>query len=139
MSVVFINPCLECGACCATFRVSFYWAESEPALGGSVPPELTVKINDQRVAMKGTTVPEPRCVALVGEIGCHTHCSIYTNRSSTCREFKSALEDDEPDSACNRARAKWGLPPLTPSHPGRAPDDTPAPGTDNEPPLRRAG
>jgi len=139
VSVVFINPCLECGACCASFRVSFYWGESEPELGGCVPPELTVKLNDQRVAMKGTTGPDPRCVALVGEIGCHTQCSIYADRSSTCREFKSALEDDDPDSACNRARAKWGLPPLRPSHPGRAPDHGPAPETDGEPPLRRAG
>ncbi len=22
------NPCINCGACCAYFRVSFYWAES---------------------------------------------------------------------------------------------------------------
>ncbi|HDH0840599.1 TPA: YkgJ family cysteine cluster protein, partial [Klebsiella pneumoniae] len=22
-----INPCMTCGACCAYFRVSFYWAE----------------------------------------------------------------------------------------------------------------
>ncbi|EFG2122847.1 YkgJ family cysteine cluster protein, partial [Escherichia coli] len=21
------NPCMTCGACCAFFRVSFYWAE----------------------------------------------------------------------------------------------------------------
>ncbi|OZZ73507.1 zinc/iron-chelating domain-containing protein, partial [Klebsiella pneumoniae] len=23
-----INPCMTCGACCAYFRVSFYWAEA---------------------------------------------------------------------------------------------------------------
>ncbi|HDN1328034.1 YkgJ family cysteine cluster protein, partial [Escherichia coli] len=22
-----LNPCMTCGACCAFFRVSFYWAE----------------------------------------------------------------------------------------------------------------
>ncbi|EAX0008081.1 YkgJ family cysteine cluster protein, partial [Salmonella enterica] len=22
-----LNPCMTCGACCAYFRVSFYWAE----------------------------------------------------------------------------------------------------------------
>ncbi|EGR9493162.1 YkgJ family cysteine cluster protein, partial [Escherichia coli] len=22
------NPCMTCGACCAFFRVSFYWAEA---------------------------------------------------------------------------------------------------------------
>lgn len=30
------NPCVSCGACCAYFRVSFYWAESESG-GGTVP------------------------------------------------------------------------------------------------------
>lgn len=145
VSVVFLNPCLECGACCSHFRVSFYWGESEPALGGRVPPELTVKLTDQRVAMKGTTGPNPRCVALVGEIGCQTHCSIYADRSSTCREFQMALEDDEPDTACDRARARWGLPPLKPSHPQHPSDDGPdigpiiGPDEGGEPPLRRAG
>ena len=23
-----LNPCMTCGACCAFFRVSFYWAEA---------------------------------------------------------------------------------------------------------------
>ncbi|MBB8903342.1 YkgJ family cysteine cluster protein, partial [Escherichia coli] len=23
-----LNPCITCGACCAFFRVSFYWAEA---------------------------------------------------------------------------------------------------------------
>ncbi|EEX7666747.1 YkgJ family cysteine cluster protein, partial [Escherichia coli] len=23
------NPCMTCGACCAFFRVSFYWAEAD--------------------------------------------------------------------------------------------------------------
>ncbi|HBP8873638.1 TPA: YkgJ family cysteine cluster protein, partial [Escherichia coli] len=25
------NPCMRCGACCAFFRVSFYWAEADDA------------------------------------------------------------------------------------------------------------
>ncbi|WP_142908916.1 CxxCxxCC domain-containing protein, partial [Klebsiella pneumoniae] len=24
-----LNPCMTCGACCAFFRVSFYWAEAD--------------------------------------------------------------------------------------------------------------
>ncbi|MLR39642.1 YkgJ family cysteine cluster protein, partial [Salmonella enterica subsp. enterica] len=24
-----LNPCMTCGACCAYFRVSFYWAEGD--------------------------------------------------------------------------------------------------------------
>lgn len=35
-----LNPCMSCGACCAYFRVSFYWAEADDA-GGSVPAQLT--------------------------------------------------------------------------------------------------
>jgi len=27
MSVVSFNPCIDCGACCALFRASFYWAD----------------------------------------------------------------------------------------------------------------
>ncbi|EKJ0223351.1 YkgJ family cysteine cluster protein, partial [Escherichia coli] len=25
------NPCMACGACCAFFRVSFYWAKVDDA------------------------------------------------------------------------------------------------------------
>lgn len=35
-----INPCMTCGACCAYFRVSFYWAEASDG-GGTVPVHLT--------------------------------------------------------------------------------------------------
>ena len=26
------NPCIECGACCAYYRASFYWAEADEGL-----------------------------------------------------------------------------------------------------------
>ncbi|ENJ4382725.1 YkgJ family cysteine cluster protein, partial [Salmonella enterica] len=35
-----LNPCMTCGACCAYFRVSFYWAEGDDA-SGRVPASLT--------------------------------------------------------------------------------------------------
>ncbi|EER5964904.1 YkgJ family cysteine cluster protein, partial [Escherichia coli] len=38
------NPCMTCGACCAFFRVSFYWAEADDA-GGKVPVSLTEQIS----------------------------------------------------------------------------------------------
>ncbi|ENO4720751.1 YkgJ family cysteine cluster protein, partial [Escherichia coli] len=38
------NPCMTCGACCAFFRVSFYWAEADDA-GGNVPVSLTEQIS----------------------------------------------------------------------------------------------
>lgn len=37
------EPCLDCGACCATFRVSFYWTEADASLGGTVPEELVTQ------------------------------------------------------------------------------------------------
>ncbi|MEG0249014.1 MAG: YkgJ family cysteine cluster protein, partial [Pseudomonas sp.] len=27
------NPCLDCGACCGYFRVSFFWGECQSAGG----------------------------------------------------------------------------------------------------------
>ncbi len=108
------NPCLSCGACCALFRVSFYWAETSEFIPGGVPEELTVKINDFLLAMKGSEKNPPRCDCLIGEIGDRVYCKIYKNRSSTCREFKPAWEDNEPSPGCDEARTKWGLIPLTP-------------------------
>ena len=95
--------CVDCGACCATFRVSFYWAESDPFAGGSVPAELTTKISPNLVSMAGTNQPDPRCVALTGEIGKQVSCSIYEQRSSTCREFEAGSAD------CLKARLKHGI------------------------------
>ena len=113
-TVTAINPCVECGACCATFRVSFYWAEADDAPGGTVPAELTARLNAHRRVMQGTDQPEPRCCALEGEIGHNVACRIYPQRASTCREFRVAWEDGEANEACNRARARHGLPPLGP-------------------------
>ncbi|BAK77452.1 protein of unknown function [Pseudogulbenkiania sp. NH8B] len=96
------NPCLRCGACCAAFRASFYWAEADDG-GGPVPLPLTEKINDFRRCMRGTWSDSPRCVALPGEVGREVGCAIYPQRSSTCREFEAYTE------ACNRARRKYGL------------------------------
>ncbi|EJF2880940.1 YkgJ family cysteine cluster protein, partial [Escherichia coli] len=39
-----LNPCMTCGACCAFFRVSFYWAEADDA-GGTIPARLTEQIS----------------------------------------------------------------------------------------------
>ena len=58
------------------------------------------------VCMCGTDAAEPRCVALVGDIGQSVNCSIYDGRPSPCREF------DTEHAACNRARQRCGLAPL---------------------------
>lgn len=106
------NPCITCGACCAFFRASFYWAEADEQMGGTVPTHLTEPLTPHLVAMKGTTGSTPRCTCLQGTIGEQVHCTIYPQRSSTCREFPFSGENGQPNERCDKARAAWGLPPL---------------------------
>lgn len=105
------SPCQRCGACCASFRVSFYRGE---ALPGGVPEELVQPISPFLVAMRGTEASPPRCVALLGDVGHDTACAIYARRSSTCRDFVASWAEGAPNPACDQARAAKGLPPLTP-------------------------
>ena len=106
------NPCIACGACCAFFRASFYWSEADPACGGTVPADLTEKLNDFRRVMRGTGGKEPRCAALLGTIGEAVRCSIYDLRSSVCREFPPSWEQGVHNERCDKARLAWGLEPL---------------------------
>ena len=106
------SPCLDCGACCASFRVSFYWGEADDHPGGTVPSALTTAVTPMRVAMRGTDRTAPRCIALDGEIGRAVSCRIYALRPSPCREFNWHGEQGEPNERCNRARRQHGLPPL---------------------------
>jgi Fe-S-cluster containining protein len=108
-----LNPCTSCGACCAFFRASFYWAEIDEA-GGTVPTELTQQVSPFMRAMKGTFGQRPRCVALQGEIGKEVGCSIYEKRSSVCRDFPVAWENGVPNERCDKARIAHGLEPLKP-------------------------
>jgi len=96
--------CQRCGACCAQFRVSFYWAEADDAPGGTVPAGLTEPVGDGvHRCMIGTAARPVRCVALQGTVGQQVGCSIYEQRSSTCR---SVMPGDE---QCLKARAAHGL------------------------------
>jgi Fe-S-cluster containining protein len=94
------SPCTTCGACCATYRVSFYWAEAEP-----LPAALTRPLGRWYACMAGTEQPQPRCAALAGEIGGPVACTVYDQRPSPCRELQPG------DDKCRRARARHGLPP----------------------------
>ena len=87
------NPCIECGACCASFRVSFYWGETDAAPDGYVPTHLTQVIAPHHVAMLGTDQARPHCIALQGTVGKHVSCTIYPLRSSTCQEFTASWEN----------------------------------------------
>lgn len=104
------SACQFCGACCATFRVSFYWAQTTAHPDGTVPEALTEPISPHRVAMRGTTCRPVRCVALQGEVGQAVACGIYAQRASPCREFT------EGDERCAQARHHHGLPPVSESH-----------------------
>ncbi len=107
-----MSPCLQCGACCAPYRVSFYRGE---VLGtdNAVPDELVEEVTPFRVAMRGTLHAPVRCEALEGVIGGACRCTIYERRPSPCQEVLPSWQDGTPDSHCDQARAKHGLPPLT--------------------------
>ncbi|MCA9962656.1 MAG: YkgJ family cysteine cluster protein [Anaerolineales bacterium] len=104
--------CLQCGACCAYFRVAFYWGEADPNVEGAVPMELTQKLDPLRMVMKGTHSRPVRCVALDGTVGQGVCCTIYESRPSPCRELQVAWVNGVPSEQCDRARLAWGLKPI---------------------------
>jgi Fe-S-cluster containining protein len=106
------NPCLHCGACCASFRVSFYWGETSAITPTGVPVELTTPVNQFYSCMNGTDSKTPRCTALTGVVGDSVSCTIYQQRSSTCREFDVRDDDGNINPQCTKARAKHGLLPV---------------------------
>ncbi len=96
--------CQECGACCAAFRVSFYWTEADDGPGGTVPVAMTRAVSPHLRCMAGTEVQPVRGVALQGEVGRRVACGIYAQRSSTCRSVEPG------DAQCLKARERWSLP-----------------------------
>lgn len=109
------NPCVSCGACCAHFRVQFYWREAN--LGDSlhpVPGHLFEELTPQHRCMKGTADKHhPKCQGLQGRIGRDASCSIYPLRPSPCRDFKASYEDGQRHERCDQARERHGLRALT--------------------------
>lgn len=102
------SPCTRCGACCAHFRVSFYWAEGAQR---GLSEDLYEPLTPLMACMRGTHSKSPRCVALQGDIGQEVRCSVYEHRTSPCRELQPG------DDKCHRARAAHGLPRLqAPEH-----------------------
>lgn len=98
-----INHCLSCGACCAFYRVSFYWAE---IVERAIPEKLIEQLTPHHACLTGTNNPNPRCVALEGEVGKCVKCTAYEQRPSPCHELSVG------DEKCNKARLKYGLPPI---------------------------
>ncbi|MEC5386229.1 YkgJ family cysteine cluster protein [Uliginosibacterium sp. H3] len=106
------NSCLNCGACCTDYRVSFYWGEADDAPGGYVPADLTVQVTPVLRAMRGTHPQALGCVALKGKPGECVACGIYLNRPTPCREFDTHEADGTVNPRCNAGRARLGLAPL---------------------------
>lgn len=106
-----VNPCLSCGACCASFRVDFSTSELQ-SCGGCVPDGLAVDVTDSTARMRGTDFARPRCAALVGTVGVKASCGIYEWRPGPCREFGMLAPLGRGDDACHRARLRHGLPAL---------------------------
>ena len=106
------TPCTRCGACCASFRVDFAIDEWGGA-GGSVPEGLADPIGASTCRMRGTDHAPPRCAALVGRVGHQACCAIHEWRPSPCREFGPRAAAGLGDPACDAARRRHGLPPLS--------------------------
>lgn len=102
------SPCTSCGACCAFFRVSFYWGECGEG-DDLMPSDKVEQITPHLVAMKGTNQKAPRCVNLNGEIGQSVGCSLYEKRSTSCREFDASWVNGVHNQRCDEARATHGL------------------------------
>lgn len=108
------DTCMRCGACCACFRVAFPGKECDAPADRRVPSEMTVLVDGQRRAMRGTDGRAPRCVALDGQVGVGVRCAIYDRRPSTCRVFAVDWTLGRHNAVCSRARATLGLQPLEP-------------------------
>ena len=98
-----VSPCQSCGACCAHYRVSFYWQEAEQR---GLDVGRLVQVTPLRVCFQGTDTPPSRCVHLAGEVGSCASCTIYDQRPTPCREVQTG------DEKCLRAREAHGLGPL---------------------------
>lgn len=93
--------CQSCGACCAHYRVSFYWQEAEQR---RLDFSSLHQISPWRVCFSGTESLPCRCAHLSGTVGQQVSCGIYAQRPSPCREVQAG------DAKCLRARAAKGLP-----------------------------
>src|SRR5262245_12097314 len=110
------HPCVSCGACCAFFRVQFYWREANRGESEHVVPAgFFEELTPLHRCMKWTeNKHHPKCIALKGRIGESAICSIYKDRPTPCRAFKASFEDGKRNPRCDEAREAHGLRPLRP-------------------------
>ena len=113
------TDCRRCGACCAAFRVSFYWAGAEAF---ALPASLVEQISPWYACMVGSNAALPRCQALEGEVGRSVRCTVYAQRPAACREVQAG------DDKCQAARQRYGLPAIVAVEPQRTGGDQAGPG-----------
>ena len=63
--------CQSCGACCESYRVSFYWAET---LELGIPDAMVEQLTPWNACLRGTNSAMPRCAALTGTVGDRVAC-----------------------------------------------------------------
>lgn len=108
------HPCQKCGACCSSYRVSFYWREAEKSDNPNAVPQTYWEEGSGHLrTMRGTeSKHSPKCSALSGKVGDFVSCKIYDNRPSPCRNFEASFENGTHKPRCDEARKKHGLEPL---------------------------
>ena len=94
------STCQNCGACCAQYRVSFYWQE---AVQRGLDEDMLLQVSPWQVCFRGTELQPVRCVNLEGEVGSSVSCRIYEKRTTPCRSVEIG------DEKCLRAREAHGL------------------------------
>jgi uncharacterized protein len=94
------HVCQACGACCSYSDDWPRFTTEDDAALNRIPLEL---VND---TLSGMRCEGNRCVALNGEVGRATACTIYDLRPEVCRTCMPG------DPECAIARQKHGLPVL---------------------------
>lgn len=103
------EPCLACGACCASLTVDFHVSGLASQVLGGVPDALAVRVTDRIMRMRGTDASPPRCCALEGEVGVAVRCAIHGERPGPCRDFAPLAALGIGDEGCAQARRRFGL------------------------------
>ncbi len=98
-------PCMECGACCAYFKVEFDRVENPQV------PWSKINIKSGIASMKGVEEFKGRCESLNGEVGKICSCSIYAARPDICEKFPVWLPNGKQNPKCKAARKYHGLKP----------------------------
>ena len=91
--------CQACGACCA---FSAEWPRFSLEDDTALQRISRALVDDERGRMR---CDGDRCLALVGEVGVSTSCSVYAMRPDVCRACEPG------DDACQMARQRFNLRP----------------------------